>query len=373
VRVVYNSFAGRYSDNPRALYEALAMRGDAVEHLWMADPEHQFAFPADVDTVPFGGPAAREALESADVVISNTHIEMDWDKSPGTVYLQTWHGTPLKHIHFDVLWAPPGRLEYLTQDVRRWDHLLSPNAASTQPLRGAFDFRGHVLESGYPRNDSLSSPHSAQTRARVRRALGIPDDKTVVLYTPTWREDLVDGDGKQDFALHLDLDQLTDRLGDDHVVLLRLHYMVSGRLGPMDRPGVHDVSFHPDISDLYLAADVMVTDYSSTMFDFAITGKPMLFYTYDLEHYRDTLRGFYFDIEADAPGPLVRTTGQLADALEDLPAVQRRYDASYARFRTRFCHLEDGLATQRVVDWLLGLGATDAPAPAVEDATAVVA
>ena len=149
--------------------------------------------------------------------------------------------------------------------------------------------------------------------------------------------------------------------------------MVSGRLGPVDRPGVHDVSFHPDISDLYLAADVMVTDYSSTMFDFAITGKPMLFYTYDLEHYRDALRGFYFDIEADAPGPLVRTTGQLVDAIADLDAVQRRYDASYARFRSRFCHLEDGLATQRVVDWLLGLGATDAPAPAVEDATAVVA
>ena len=106
----------------------------------------------------------------------------------------------------------------------------------------------------------------------------------------------------------------------------------------------------------------MVTDYSSTMFDFAITGKPMLFYTYDLEHYRDALRGFYFDIEADAPGPLVRTTGQLVDAIADLDAVQRRYDASYARFRSRFCHLEDGLATERVVDWLLGLAATDAPA-----------
>ena len=96
----------------------------------------------------------------------------------GRCTCRPWHGTPLKHIHFDVLWAPPGRLEYLTQDVRRWDHLLSPNTASTQPLRGAFDFRGHVLETGYPRNDSLSSPQSADTRARVRRGLGIPDDKT---------------------------------------------------------------------------------------------------------------------------------------------------------------------------------------------------
>ena len=134
---------------------------------------------------------------------------------------------------------------------------------------------------------------------------------------------------------------------------------------------MRDISYHPDVSDLYLAADVMVTDYSSTMFDFAITGKPLLFYTYDLERFRDALRGFYFDLAAVAPGPLVRTTGQLVDAIADLDAVQRRYDASYARFRSRFCHLEDGLATQRVVDWLLGLGATDAPDRAVE-ATAVV-
>ncbi len=350
MRVLYNSFAGQYSDSPRSIYERLTAREDRISHLWIADPARAAAFPPHVRTVPVGTEACRRALESADVVVSNTHIELDWQKSPSTLYLQTWHGTPLKHIHYDVLWAPPGRLDYLTQDVRRWDHLLSPNTVSTPRLRGAFGFTGPVLESGYPRNDVLSAPDRDAVRSRVRRELGIGDEKTVVLYTPTWREDLVDANGAQDFRLHLDLDQLTRRLGPDHVILLRLHYMVSGRLGPCDIPGVQDVSFHQDVSELYLAADAMVTDYSSTMFDFAVTGKPMVFYTYDLEHYRGTLRGFYFDFEQAAPGPIVDSTSAVADALADLDRLERSYADRYADFRSAFCHLDDGGATQRVLD-----------------------
>ncbi len=239
------------------------------------------------------------------------------DQAPGAEYLQTWHGTPLKHIHFDVFQAPPGRLDYLTRDVRRWDHLISPNQASTGPLRQAFGFTGEVAETGYPRNDVLVSPHAGEVRANVRAQFGIPDDKKIVLYTPTWRDDLLDEDGKQDFRLHLDLDQFSEQLGDDHVLLMRLHYMVSGRLGDIDHPGVFDVSFHPNVSDLYLAADVMITDYSSTMFDFAVTGKPLLFFTYDLAHYRDTLRGFYFDFHLSAPGPLLHTNAEVFRRTEE--------------------------------------------------------
>jgi CDP-glycerol glycerophosphotransferase len=350
MRVVYNSFAGQYSDSPRSIYERLAAREDRISHVWIAHPARAASFPPHVRTVPAGSDACRRALESADVVVSNTHIELDWEKSPSTVYLQTWHGTPLKHIHYDVLWAPPGRLDYLSQDVRRWDHLLSPNAVSTPRLRGAFGFTGPVLESGYPRNDILSAPDRDAVRLRTRRDLGIGDDKTVVLYTPTWREDLVDENGEQDFRLHLDLEELTRRLGPDTVILLRLHYMVSGRLGPCDIAGVQDVSFHRDVTELYLAADAMVTDYSSTMFDFAITGKPMVFYTYDLEHYRGTLRGFYFDFEPSAPGPIVETTAAVADALADLDGLKPTYARRYADFQRTFCDLEDGNATTRVLD-----------------------
>jgi CDP-glycerol glycerophosphotransferase (TagB/SpsB family) len=124
------------------------------------------------------------------------------------------------------------------------------------------------------------------------------------------------------------------------------------RLEVVDGSPVRDVCSHPDIRDLYLAADAMVTDYSSTMFDFAITGRPMLFFTYDLAYFRDELRGFYFDLEDVAPGPLLSTSTELIDALADLDGVRERHATRYAEFRRTFCHLEDGHATERVLDLL---------------------
>jgi CDP-glycerol glycerophosphotransferase len=350
VRIVYNSFGGQYSDSPRAIHEALLGRGREFTHTWLSSPAHQHDFPPGVQTVPFGGPASVAALESADFVVSNNHVDLDWEKRPGTTYLQTWHGTPLKRIHHDVLWAPAGRLEYLSEDVARWDHLLSPNRASTERLRRGFAFPGEVHETGYPRNDVLSAPDRGRTRAAVRAALGISHGVTAVLYTPTWRDDLVFGAGGPDFALHLDLADFAARLGEDHVLLLRLHRMVSDRLHLVPGRPVQDVTAYPDVRDLYLAADLMVTDYSSTMFDFAVTGKPMLFFTYDLDHFRGELRGFYFDLAAHAPGPLLGTSADVVEAVQDVRAVTAAHAGRYARFREVFCHLDDGHATDRVLD-----------------------
>ncbi len=361
MRIVYNSYGGAYSDSPRAIHEALQGR-PGYEHVWLSAPEHQHGFPAEVWTVPFRSPAGIEALESADVVVSNNHIDLEWDKQPGTTYLQTWHGTPLKRIHHDVRWAPAGRLAYLDQDVARWDHLLSPNRWSTERLRRAFAFAGGVHETGYPRNDLLSAPHRDEVRAAVRAGLGIADGVTAVLYTPTWRDDLVlTGDGP-DFELRVDLADFGSRLGADHVLLLRLHRMVSSR-PDLARSGVQDVSRYPDVRDLYLAADLMVTDYSSTMFDFAVTGKPMLFFTYDLDRFRDETRGFYVDLAATAPGPLLATSSEVVSAIRDIEAVAAAHQPRYAEFRRTFCHLDDGRATARVVERFFPAGEPAAVPP----------
>jgi CDP-glycerol glycerophosphotransferase len=115
-------------------------------------------------------------------------------------------------------------------------------------------------------------------------------------------------------------------------------------------PRIRNVSGHADVRDLYLAADVLITDYSSVMFDFAVTRKPILLFTYDLAHYRDELRGLYLPLEQEAPGPLLTTTAEVIDALRDLDAVAGAHADSYARFAERFCGLEDGHAAERVVD-----------------------
>jgi CDP-glycerol glycerophosphotransferase len=349
VRIVWNSFNGRYSDNPRALYEALLARGGGEEHVWLADPRHAAAFPADAVTVPIGTPAAVAALEYADVLVANTHIQLDtWRKRPGARYLQTWHGTPLKRIHRDATSVPPDDvMAALDADIARWDWLVTPGGEGTRLLRSAFRYDGALLETGYPRNDVLLAPDADARRARVRAELGIADGATAVLYAPTYRDDEARPGAAA--ALGLDVAALTDRLGDGAVLLLRLHHYMGHQQRPASGGRVRDVSGHPDISDLYLAADVLVTDYSSSMFDFAVTGKPIVLFTYDLAHYEGRLRGFTFDLRTGAPGPVVLDQDALTGALLDLPAVAAEHADAHARFVARWCAREDGHASERVI------------------------
>ena len=134
------------------------------------------------------------------------------------------------------------------------------------------------------------------------------------------------------------------------MLLLRLHQMVSDRLDFPEGGPVRDVSAHPDIRYLYLAADVLVTDYSSTMFDFAVTGKPILNFTYDLDYFQNELRGFYFDLAEAAPGPLLSTSDEVLAAIAELGRQPWAPTDRYTRFRETFCSLEDGHATDRVLD-----------------------
>ena len=352
MHVVYNSFGGRFSDNPRALHERLRDR-PGTEHTWLMDPAHASAFPPDVRTVRFDSPQAREALESADLVVANTHTELDWTKQPGTTYLQTWHGTPLKRIHYDVLLVPPGRLDYLDQDIARWDVLLSPNPVSTPRLRKAFGFDGPVWETGYPRNDLLVGPAAGGVRATVREDLGLAPEDCVILYAPTWRDDELYDETRSTVPLQLRLGQAAARLsrsGTPHTILARTHNMMTQRSHTEVAPGVLDVSYYRDVRELYLAADVLVTDYSSVMFDFALTGKPMVFYAYDLDRFRDEIRGFYFDPLPQVPGPVARDEAEVVEAL--LHPDPARWAQRYADFRETYGGLEDGHAGDRVLERL---------------------
>jgi CDP-glycerol glycerophosphotransferase len=357
MNIVWFVYRGLFADNPRAIYEGLlARRGPVDRHRWLCTAKTQDSFPPGVEPVLYGTPEARAALESADLVVGNDCISMEWTKGPGA-YLQTWHGTPLKRIHHDVPNVREGWLDKPDRDVARWDLLLSPNPYSTERLSHAFRYSGPVAETGYPRNDVLCRPDRDAVRARVRAELGIADGVTAVLYAPTWRDDLVltEAGGPQ-FQLPLDLDEFAARLGSDHVLMLRLHSIVSDRLELEPGSPVIDVSDRPESAELYLAADVLVTDYSSAMFDFGVTGKPMLFFTYDLEHYRDDLRGFYVDLAEIAPGPLLRTSDELVAAIAGIDEVIADHAEKYARFRETFCALEDGHATERVLDLLFPPG-----------------
>ncbi|MER6397815.1 CDP-glycerol glycerophosphotransferase family protein [Kitasatospora sp. NPDC001603] len=361
--VLYDVFGGRgYADSPRAVHAELARRGEPLEHLWTVD-DAQAALPAGVRAVRVWSPEWYRALATSRYLVGNTHFPDFLDRRDGQVVVQTWHGSLLKRIAHDVEnpWlADHGYLAALDRETPQWSLLLSPSPFATPLLRRAFRFGGEVLESGYPRNDVLARPDAGRAAA-VRRRLGIPDGRRVVLYAPTWREDQRRGDGEGfRLDLRIDLDRARRALGHDHVLLIRPHAHVREPLPGAGDGFVLDCGDYPDVQELLLIADVLVTDYSSITFDFAITGRPVLFFTYDLEHYRDTLRGFSFDFEAQAPGPLIPDSAGLLDALRGLaddgsgppPGYRERYRA----FRATHCGLEDGGAARRVVDRMLDLG-----------------
>jgi CDP-glycerol glycerophosphotransferase len=194
--------------------------------------------------------------------------------------------------------------------------------------------------------DVLARPDRDALSARLRERLGIPAGVRTVLYAPTYRDHVADRRGRYRLDLQLDIERLRAALGDDTVILFRKHHYVADAAPP----NVLDVSAYPDGTELMLAADVLLTDYSSMMVDYANTGRPMLFYTYDLDAYRDEIRGFYLDFVGTVPGPLLRTTDEVIEALRDLDGVRAQYAERYDAFRTQFCELDDGQASARVVD-----------------------
>jgi CDP-glycerol glycerophosphotransferase len=345
--VFYNSFGGRFTDSPRAIYDVLARREPGLRHMWLGDSP---SFPAATTTV---GPGSREYFREvgrARWVIANFMMPAYAPRRDVT-YVQTWHGTPLKRIGYDnPRYGRDDRgLRRAARDYARWDFLVSQNRFSTEIFRRAFRFDREVLEVGYPRNDVLNSPERDTIRRSVRQELGIPDDVRVLLYAPTFRDEQRDASGRLSFRLVLDLLRMQEALQGQYVVLLRLHHWVSAGLGPIPEQFCRDVSDRRDINELYLAADVLLTDYSSVMFDYAVTRKPIVYFTYDLESYRDDGRGFYFDLRAEAPGPLCRTTDDVIAALREPDRLVEEHAQAYRRFHDTYCYLDDGHASERVV------------------------
>jgi CDP-glycerol glycerophosphotransferase len=354
--VAFDSMGGkRYSCNPRAIFEELRRREPDLEFVWTS-ADGQFPPPEGARTVLKGSREHYAALARARVIVANSRMVPWYRKRDGQTYLQTWHGTPLKTLGFDLTTLTEYRgkgWEEITLDVAQWDILISPNPYTTRIMRGAYRYEGEIWELGYPRNDLLKAPDAEERGAAVRAALGIASDKRVVLYAPTWRDDLIIGGGPRwVYELALDVKKARAALGRDHVLLLRAHHFMATNRAWLGGDGfVMDVSAYPDIADLYLAADVLITDYSSAMFDFAVTGKPMLFFAYDLERYRDEVRGFYLDLEAEAPGPVVRTADEVIDALR--AGANDAYADAYAAFVKTYCPYDDGFASTRVIERIL--------------------
>lgn len=360
--IIFESFHGKqYSDSPRAIFEYIKENHPEYQLYWAADRRHLSIFEEK------GLPHVKRLslkwiflMARAKYWVINARLPL-WIKKPKrTVYLQTWHGTPLKKLGVDIedVQMPGTDTEKYKQnfvsEAEKWDFLVSPNKYSTDIFKRAFQFKKDVLETGYPRNDYLINNNNPEEIQLLKQHLGIPVDKKVILYAPTWRDNQFYEKGKYKFNLELDLKRFKEEFGDTHTILLRMHYLVAENL---DLNGyedfVTDLSKHEDIRELYLISDMLITDYSSVFFDYANLKRPILFFVYDLEDYRDNLRGFYLDLENQAPGPLVRTTEEIIKEINDLEENGFQPSSNFSAFYEQFCYLEDGNAAKRVVDQFL--------------------
>ncbi|MBC9944472.1 CDP-glycerol glycerophosphotransferase family protein [Leucobacter sp. cx-328] len=362
--VFFESFYGRQvSCNPLAIDREIVDRLPTVPRYWSVTSEDQ-AVPAGAVPVLVGGHEWHAARKRAAFLVVNDWLRFGFKRQRNQVVLQTWHGTMLKHL---ALGRPNVSLRTriaIRRESARWSLMISQNPHSTEQFRKNYAFKGEMLETGYPRDDRLAQAVMVDrdgnaeinpiVRSAARKSLSLSDDARVLLYAPTWRERQV---GPSD---DLDVVKLAQELGDGWTVIARGHTRTHdlGGYATQGLGNVIDVSRHPDINDALLACDLLVTDYSSVMFDAAVSRTPMLFFAPDLAAYRDSERGFTFDFEREAPGPILDSrTSVVAHALElgaagDSAAWRQEYAARAAAWRKKFAPFDDGRAAARVVDSL---------------------
>ncbi|WP_146913854.1 bifunctional glycosyltransferase/CDP-glycerol:glycerophosphate glycerophosphotransferase, partial [Halolactibacillus halophilus] len=351
--ILFESFLGKnYSDSPKYIYEELLNCEADYKYVWIFN-EVGKEISGNAKQVKRFSLRYYYYLAKAKYWVSNSRIPKRFDKREGNIYLQTWHGTPLKNLVFDMRDVhsanPHYKRDFYIQS-RRWDYLISPNQYSSDIFRRAFMFDKKMLEIGYPRNDVLYKKNNEDEINKLKRKMQLPLDKKVILYAPTWRDDQFYEAGKYKFNLELDLNKVRKELSEEYVVVLRMHYFIANQLDLSEyKDFAFDFSKYDDISELYLISDLLITDYSSVFFDYANLRRPILFFTYDLENYRDKLRGFYINMETDLPGPLLYNTDGIVRSIHSIDDISKKFNKKYNEFYRKFCSWDDGHAAEKTI------------------------
>lgn len=356
--IIFESNLGRnYTGNPRYIYEEMVRQG--------LDKKYRcYVILDDVNTkIPGHGVKLKRTRVKYFFIMGIAGIWVCDSRQPnyiikrkGVHYIQTWHGTPLKKLALDMDTVNMGGETDIEKykknfynNTRTWDYLISQNHFSTEVFKRAFAFDKEVLEIGYPRNDILFGGNKEEYILKLKEKMGLPLNKKILLYAPTWRDNEYYRKGAYKFNNALDYSLLYKELKEDYVIIVKYHYLIKETMDWSEYKGfVYKFDECEDIAELYLAADMLITDYSSVMFDYSILKRPILFFAYDLEEYKNNLRGFYFDFIEEAPGPIVKTTKELIDSIKGYK--EEDYKERYDAFHQKYNHADDGTASKKVTE-----------------------
>lgn len=356
--IIFESNLGRnYTGNPRAIYEKMVEQGlDRKYKCYFIFEDTSTVIPGAAKKIKRNRIHYFLLFAKAGFWICDSRLPKFIIKRPQVTYIQTWHGTPLKKLALDmdsVFMAGETGIDnykkHFYENAKTWDYLISQNHFSTEIFRRAFAFDKEMLEIGYPRNDVLFRKNNKEDILELKKELGLPLDKRILLYAPTWRDNEFYGNGKYKFNPKLDFDMLQEALKEDTVLIVKYHYLIMDQIDWTPYKGfIYSFDMGYDISSLYLVSDMLITDYSSVMFDYSLLKRPMLFYCYDLDEYKDTLRGFYFDFLKEAPGPILLKSEDLVTAIKEYDPS--KYKERYEAFSKKYNHADDGKASEKVVE-----------------------
>lgn len=363
--VIFGAFNGRsYCDSPKSIYEYMLSENEFVNYqfIWIfKNPTEHMNLQDNYHTkvIKSSGIKYYRTLAKSKYWILNYKLEDYIYPKKNQVFVQCWHGTPLKRLgcdleHFDnALNSLEGMKKRYKKDAQKLSYFLSPSEFATKKFISIWNLKeigkeNCMLELGYPRNDFLYN-YNKDNLKKIKEKLKIENiSKKIILYAPTYRDNQHASGVGYTYKTEANFEKLQKELSDDYIILFRAHWLIANQFEFEKYKGfIYDVSNYDDINELYVISDILITDYSSVFFDYANLKRPIIFYMYDLEDYRDNIRGFYLDLE-ELPGNIIKTEEELIKNIKEINSDF--YNEKYKKFNQKFNYLDDGKASQRVVN-----------------------
>ena len=367
--IIFACFNGKsYSCSPKAIYKYMlsSEKYKDYKYIWaFRNPENYKELENNRNTklVKIHSKKYKKYLAKAKYWIFNYKIPDYIYPKKNQIFVQCWHGTPLKRLgcdleHFDnVLNTMKGIKKRYKIEASKFSYFISPSKFASEKFISAWNLKetgkeNIILEEGYPRNDFLFN-YTKNDEENIKKKLGIEkDNRKIILYAPTYRSDQHETGVGYTYKEELDFTRLQKKIGDKYIILFRPHYFIANSFDFEKYKGfVYNVSNIDDINELYIISDMLITDYSSVFFDYANLKRPIIFYMYDLDHYRDDSNGFYIDLN-ELPGKIVKTQEELEDEINNIN-INFKYDEKYRKFNEKYNYLDDGNASKRVVEKLI--------------------
>lgn len=364
--VIFFAFKGKsYSCSPKAIYEYMQneKKYENYKYIWAFKEPENYQFLKErknTEVIKYGGKVFEKKLAVAKYWIFNYRVEDHIYPKKNQIYVQCWHGTPLKRLGYDLKNAQNAMnsdeeiYNRYKIDAKKFSYILSPSHFASEKFTTAWNLANtnmtnkvKVIEEGYPRNDFLYN-YTLDDIKQIKQKLNIPEGKKVILYAPTYRDNQHQSGVGYTYRTEVNFDFLREKLQKDYIILFRAHYLVANSFNFEKYKGfIYNVSEYDDINHLYIISDLLITDYSSVFFDYANLKRPIIFYMYDLEQYREELRGFYLDI-SELPGEIAQTDKELINLIDK--STEFVYDEKYQLFNKKYNSLDDGQAAKRVVE-----------------------